>query len=109
MVFTRITGIIIIIFGIFVGFTYFKLTSNILFGYDFVMIGLLLFIAHEAYALIKNLSTDTNKIVSIGVPLVFIAIAASYFIKIYLPESIASTIPLITAALMVAEGLYRLH
>jgi len=109
MVFARITGIIIILFGIFIGLTYFKIISNTLFGYNFVMIGIILFIIHEAYALIRNLLGGTNKIIGIGVPLIFIIIAGSYFIKENLPEAIVSTIPLITAALMIAEGLYRLH
>ena len=109
MVLAQITGIIVIIFGIFIGLNYFEIVPETFFGYNIVMIGIILFIAHEAYALIRNLSGETNKIVGIGVPLIFIIITGSYFIKGYLPEAIASTIPLITAALMVAEGLYRLH
>jgi len=109
MVFARITGIIIIILGIFIGLTYFNILSPILFGYNVIMIGLIIFIAHELHALIMNLSSDSNKIVSIGVPLIFIIVAASYFIRIYLLEAVASTIPLISAAFMCAEGLYRLH
>ena len=109
MVFARITGIIIILLGIFIGLFHFNIVSNTLLGFDLIMIGILIFIAHEAYALIRNLSSDGNKLISIGVPLLFIIIAASYFIKAYTPEVIASNTPLIIAALMCAEGLYRLH
>jgi len=109
MVFARITGIIIILFGILIGLTYFSIIPTTFLNYDFVMIGIIIFIAHEAYALIMNIAGGTNKIVGIGVPLIFMIIAASYFVKTFLPEAISSTVPLITAALMVAEGLYRLH
>ena len=109
MVFARITGTIIILFGILIGLNYFNIIPDTLLNYNFVTIGIILFIAHEAYALIRNLFGDTNKIVGIGVPLIFIIIAASYFIRTILPEAVSSTIPLVTAALMVAEGLYRLH
>lgn len=109
MVFARITGIIIIILGIFTGLTYFNILSPILFGYNLVFIGIIIFIAHELHALVMNLSSDGNKIVGIGVPLLFILVAASYFVRSYLPDAIVSTTPLITAAFMIAEGLYRLH
>jgi len=109
MVLAKITGGILIIFGIFVGLNHFGLFSYTLFGLDVVIIGILLFIAHEIYALVTNLSSDGNKAVGIGVPLLFTVIAGSYFIKEYIPEPIASNILLITAVLMCAEGLYRLH
>jgi len=109
MVFARITGIIIILLGIFIGLSHFNIVSNTLFGFDLIMIGILIFIAHEAYSLIRNLSSDGNKLISTGVPLLFIIIAGSYFIRRYLPEIIASNIILIIAVLMCAEGLYRLH
>ena len=109
MVFARITGIIIILFGIFTGLTYFKILQDTYFGYNIVMVGIIIFIAHELFALVMNLFNDSNKIVSIGVPLIFIAVAASYFVRSYIPEAIVPVIPLITAAFMCAEGLYRLH
>ncbi|MBU0628811.1 MAG: hypothetical protein KKC75_06480 [Nanoarchaeota archaeon] len=109
MVFARITGTIIIIFGLFIGSTYFNLIPSRLFGYDFILIGIILFIVHELHALIMNLSSDGNKIVGVGVPLLFMIISASYFIQSYLPEAIIQALPLIIAAFMLAEGLYRLH
>jgi len=107
--FTKITGIIIILLGIFIGLTHFEVISNTLLGYDLVMIGILIFIAHELFALFMNLKSDTNKIISMGVPSLFILIAASYFARAFLPDFIASSIPLVIAILMVVEGLYRLH
>ena len=47
--------------------------------------------------------------IGMGVPLIFIIIAAAYFVSAFLPESVSSVVPLVTAALMAAEGLYRLH
>ena len=109
MVFARITGIVIILFGALIGLNYFNIIPTTILGYDFIMIGIILFIVHEAYALIRNLMGGTNKIVGLGVPLVFMIIAGAYFIRQNLPKAIALTIPLITSALMLAEGLYRLH
>ena len=109
MVFAKITGILIILLGIFIGLTHFNILSNIYFGFDLVMIGILLFILHEAFALFMNMKSDGNKIIGIGVPSLFIIIAASYFLRAYIPGAIASNITLIIPVLMIAEGLYRLH
>ena len=109
MVFARITGAITIIFGIFIGLTHFNIISNYYFGLDLVMIGILLFIIHEAFALFMNMKSEGNKTISIGVPSLFIIVAASYFVRAFLPGAIASNITLIIPVLMIAEGLYRLH
>lgn len=108
MVFTKITGIIIIILGIFIGLNHFNIISTTLFGFNLVTIGIIIFIAHEALALVMNLSSG-NKIVSIGVPLLFILIAGSYFVQTRLPQVVSSNMLLIISILMIVEGLYRLH
>jgi len=109
MAFAQITGIIIILFGISIGLVHFNLISSTVLGFNIVTIGILFFMLHEAYALIRNLSSDTNKIISVGVPLLFILIAGSNFIRPYLPGLIASNLTLIITILMIVEGLYRLH
>ena len=109
MVFARITGFITILLGIFIAVSHFGFLPNIMFGFNLVIIGILVFIVHELFALFMNISHDGNKIISVGVPLLFTLIAGSYFIRPYLPAVIASNILLIIAVLMVAEGLYRLH
>ncbi len=109
MVLARITGIVLILFGIFIGLTYFEIIPDTFLDYNLVVIGIVIFIAHEAFAIVGNITGGTNKIIGIGVPLIFIIIAALYFVKTFLPEAVSSTAPLVTAALMVAEGLYRLH
>ncbi|MBW2989118.1 hypothetical protein KY358_02240 [Candidatus Woesearchaeota archaeon] len=109
MALTKITGMIIILFGFFIGLTYFNIVPGTIFGYDFIMVGVIIFILHEAHALIRNSLSDTNKIVSVGVPLIFMITAGSYPARGFFPEAIASSIPLVISAFMVSEGLYRLH
>jgi hypothetical protein len=109
LVFAKITGIIIIILGIIIGLIHFTIIPPTFLNPDVAMIGILIFIAHEAYALIRNLFSDGNKVVSVGVPLLFMAVAGSFFIKAYIPDTLSSNLTLIIPVLMVAEGLYRLH
>lgn len=109
MVFAKIEGFALVFLGLLVGLIHFKMLSDVIYGINVITIAIFVFIAHEAYSLFKNLSSGGNKIISIGVPLLFIIIAGSYFIISYLPEPIASNILIITAAIICAEGLYRLH
>ncbi len=109
MVFAKIEGFALIFLGLLVGLIHFKMLSDVIYGINIITIAIFVFIAHEAYAIFKNLSSGGNKIISIGVPLLFIIIAGSYFIRAYIPELIALNITLIIAVLMCAEGLYRLH
>ena len=109
MVFARITGFLTILFGIFIGVFHFGFLPSTIFGFDIVMIGIFVFIAHELFALFMNMSYDGNKIISVGVPLLFTLISGSYFLRAYLPQSLSSNILLIISVLMIAEGLYRLH
>ena len=109
MVFAWITGLVTILFGIFIGISHFGFLPDTIFGFNIVTIGIIVFIIHELFALFKNMSSDGNKIISAGVPLLFTILAASYFIRSYLPGLLAANIQLIIAVLMVAEGLYRLH
>ena len=109
MVFARITGVVMILFGILIGGAHTGLFTPKPFGLNVVLIGLLVFIAHEVFALVMNYKGEGNKIISVGVPLVFIVIASSYFVSSFLPGFIADHVLLVNAVLMVAEGLYRLH
>lgn len=109
MVFARITGFLTILFGIFIGVSHFGFLPNTIFGFNFVTIGILVFIVHELFALFMNISHDGNKIIGVGVPLLFAIVAGSYFLSSYLPAAVASNILLIISVLMVAEGLYRMH
>lgn len=108
MVFAKITGVIIIAFGILIGLFHFSVLPARIQGIDFVPIGILVFIAHEALALFQN-SGSANKLIAFGVPIIFILVASSYFVISIMPEKISSVIPLAIAILMCAEGLYRLH
>ncbi|MEA2036178.1 MAG: hypothetical protein U9O94_01615 [Nanoarchaeota archaeon] len=109
MVLAQITGFVIILLGIFIGLTHFELIPDTISGFNLVSIGILVFIAHEAYALISNYANTENKLIGVGVPLLFVLIAGSYFIREFVPESISSSLTLVIAVLMCAEGLYRLH
>lgn len=109
MVFAKITGSVLILFGIYIGLVHFELFSNVMFGINLVSVGIVIFIAHELVALFSNISSGGNKIIGIGVPLLFIIVAGSNFIINYMPEMIALNLKLIIAVIMCAEGLYRLH
>ncbi len=109
MVFAKITGSVLILFGICIGLVHFELFSEIIYGVSLVSVGIIIFIAHELFALFNNISSGGNRIIGIGVPLLFIAVAGSNFIINYMPEMIALNLKLIIAVIMCAEGLYRLH
>ncbi|MBW2975529.1 hypothetical protein KY366_07450 [Candidatus Woesearchaeota archaeon] len=109
MVFARICGAVIIVLGAVIGVVHLGFLPETMHGVNVVAVGISLFIFHELFALFMNALGDGNKIVSTGVPLLFIIIAGSYFIMPYLPEMISSNILLVIAVLMCAEGLYRLH
>ena len=105
----KITGIILVILGILVGLISFEIVQQYIGTIDIIMIGVAIFILHEVGALLMNTFHSDNKLVSLSIPLIFIIIAGSYFIKDMLPEVISANLILIIAALMCAEGLYRLH
>ncbi|MBI2139954.1 hypothetical protein HYU14_03450 [Candidatus Woesearchaeota archaeon] len=107
--FARLTGGIIILFGVFIGLFHFHYIKEAVFGVNIVMLGIALFIVHELHALVRNAFGEGNKLVSIGVPVFFILIAGSYFAIALLPKAIAENLLLIISVLMVAEGLYRVH
>ena len=109
MALNKIMGIGVILFAILIGLVHFGFISEEMFGINLVLIGVFVFLAHNLHAILRGFSHEGNKVVSIGVPALFILIGASYFFRTYLPSTISSSILLLIAVLMLAEGLYRLH
>ncbi|MFH1641468.1 MAG: hypothetical protein ABIC04_01055 [Nanoarchaeota archaeon] len=105
---TKIMGVLIIIMGILIGLIHFNILHNVIPGINLVNIGIIIFVFHELMGLITHLFKDGNKMISVGVPLLFIIVASSYFVRDYIPI-IGEHITLIIPVIMVVEGLYRLH
>lgn len=109
MVFDKITGSSIVILGILIGLVYFDIIQNTFFAIDFVVIGIIIFIIHELINAMLNFSHTENKVIGLGVPVLFSILAGSYFIKDFMPQPISQVLLLMIAVLMIAEGLYRMH
>ena len=104
-----ITGILLILFGAFFGSVHFQAFDVGLLPFDALLIGVVLFIAHEAFALFHNLRGDGNKIIGAGVPLLFMGAASAHFWRQFLPAAVGQNLYLVLGVLMAAEGLSRLH
>jgi hypothetical protein len=105
----EIFGIVIIIGGTALGIEYFTSFVFPSAGMPLIKICALLLFGHQLIALFGNIRSEDGTMFSTMVPVLFMIVAVGAFFSPSFPEIISKNTALITAILMIVEGLYSLH
>lgn len=103
----RIAGIVQIILAVMIALEYFKIFSL---GLPFTMLGALILIIYQGWALIRNVTSSGFRIMGIAIPLIFALTGLMYFFPLsFIPNIIISNLKILIACFLFTEGLYSMH
>ena len=104
----RISGLVMIFLAVALALEYFNIFTL---GLPFFMLGALILVIHQGWALIRNVtSTGFKAPFGVIIPLIFASAGLLYFFPIpFFPSIIISNLKILIAAFLFTEGLYSLH